>query len=73
MATAGLVIEMIPLLQTALPPSNLSFLIAAFVVTGVVFIAYALFVFRRRRETRNEIDRLLAETKGEENAGQDKS
>ena len=63
-------IEMIPLLQTSLPPSNLSFLIAAFVVTGVVFIAYAFFVFRRRRETRNEIDRLLAETKDNENAGQ---
>lgn len=64
-------IEMIPLLQTALPPSNLSFLIAAFVVTGAALIAYSLFVFRRRRETRSEIDRLLAETEDNESAGQD--
>ena len=52
---------MIPsiLLQTALPPSNLSYLIAAFVVTGVVFIGYIYFIFRRRQETQNEIRRLL--------------
>ena len=62
---------MFPLLQTDLPPSNLSFLIAAFVVTGVAFIAYAFFIFRRRRETRNEIDRLMTESQDKPNAGQD--
>ena len=31
---------MIPLLQTDLPPSNLPYLISAFVVTGVVFLGY---------------------------------
>ena len=50
---------MIPLLQTALPPSNLAYLIAAFAVTGVVFVGYVYFIFRRRQETRAEIDRLL--------------
>ena len=50
---------MLPLLQTALPPSNLSYLIAAFVVTGVVFLGYIFFIFRRRQETQNEISRLL--------------
>ena len=54
---------MILLLQTAMPPSNLSFLIAAFVVTGLAFIGYVFFVFRRRQEARAEIERLArAET-----------
>ncbi len=51
---------MIPILQTDLPPSNLSFLIAAFVVTSVVFLGYVFFIFRRRQETNQEINRLLA-------------
>ena len=62
---------MIPLLQTALPPSNLSFLIAAFAVTGVAFLAYVFFVFRRRKDTRGEIDRLLASTRKDESTGRD--
>ena len=51
---------MLQLLQTGLPPSNLPYLIAAFVVTGVVFIGYIYFIFRRRHETYGEIDRLLS-------------
>ena len=62
---------MIQLLQTALPPSNLSYLIAAFVVTGVVFLAYVFFVFRRRQETRNEINRLPSASNETESAGRD--
>ena len=58
---------MILLLQTALPPSNLSFLIAAFVVTGVVFLGYMFFIFRRRKDTRSEIDRLQASSEMNEN------
>ena len=61
---------MIPLLQATLPPSNLSFLISAFVVTGLVFVAYALFVFRRRQETRAEIRRLQSQSEAKENAGE---
>ena len=61
---------MIPLLQATLPPSNLSFLISAFVVTGLVFVAYALFVFRRRQETRAEINRLKSQSEAKENAGE---
>ena len=49
---------MIHLLQTAMPPSNLSFLIAAFVVTGLVFVAYVFFIFRRRQEARAQIEQL---------------
>ena len=65
---------MIPLLQSGLPPSNLSFLIAAFMVTGVVFLCYVFFVFRRRQETRAEIRRLLASSEnGNESAGQENS
>ena len=60
---------MIPLLQATLPPSNLPFLISAFVVTGLVFVAYALFVFRRRQETRAEIRRLQRQSETNENAG----
>ena len=62
---------MIPLLQTDLPPSNLSYLIAAFVVTGMVFLGYVFFVFRRRKETRAEINRLQAATGQKESAGVD--
>ena len=49
---------MLQLLQTAMPPSNLSYLIAAFAITGVAFIGYVYFIFRRRQETQAEIDRL---------------
>ncbi len=52
---------MLPLLQTGLPPSNLSYLIAAFAVTGVVLLGYVCFIFRRKQETRNEISRLCIE------------
>ena len=62
---------MIPFLQTALPPSNLSFLIAAFVVTGVSFLGYVFFIFRRRQETHSEINRLLGTSRMNESAGTD--
>ena len=62
---------MIPLLQTAMPPSNLAYLIAAFAVTGVVFIGYVYFIFRRRQETRAEIDRLLDLSEANESAGRE--
>ena len=62
---------MLPLLQTALPPSNLSYLIAAFVVTGAVFLGYIFFVFRRRQETQREINRLLSTTEEDDGAGQE--
>ena len=57
---------MLPLLQTDLPPSNLLYLISAFVVTGVVFLGYIYFIFRRRQETNNEITRLLATSEQDE-------
>ncbi len=60
---------MIQLLQMGLPPSNLSYLIAAFVVTGVVFLGYVFFTFRRRQEARNEINRLLSASQENESAG----
>ncbi len=50
---------MLPLLQTDLPPSNLPYLVSAFVVTGVVFLGYIYFIFKRRQETRNQIGLLL--------------
>lgn len=62
---------MIPLLQTAMPPSNLAYLIAAFAVTGVVFVGYVFFIFRRRQETRAEIDRLLNLSEPNESAGRE--
>ena len=62
---------MIPLLQTQLPPSNLPYLIAIFVITGLVFIGYIAFIFRRRQEARAEIGRLRRVGEADENAGQD--
>ena len=62
---------MIPLLQTGLPPSNLSFLIAAFVVTGVAFLGYLFYILRRRQDARTEIDRLRAASEKNESAGRD--
>jgi CcmD family protein len=59
------------LLQTAAPPSNLSFLLAAFLVTGVVFLGYIFFIFRRRQETENEIVRLISAAEKEEGAGKE--
>ena len=46
------------LLQTALPPSNLPYLFAAFAVTWLVFFGYMFFIGRRQQEIRTEIDRL---------------
>lgn len=62
---------MIPLLQTELPPSNLPYLISAFVVTGVVFLGYICFIFRRRQETQSEIARLLSAMEEDESAGRE--
>ena len=63
---------MIQLLQTGIPPSNLAYLIAAFAITGVVFIGYVYFIFRRRQETQAEIQRLssLAEEEVHHDSGQ---
>ena len=57
---------MLTLLQAELPPSNLPYLVSAFVVTGVVFLGYIYFIFRRRQETNSEIARLLAAAEEEE-------
>ncbi len=57
---------MIPLLQSGLPPSNLPFLIAAFVITGLAFIAYVFFIFRRRQEAQAEIERLTRTSAAED-------
>ncbi len=46
------------LLQAGLPPANVPFIVAAFVVTGVALLAYGLYVFRRRREAEREVLRL---------------
>ncbi len=62
---------MIPLLQTDLPPSNLSYLLAAFIVTGVVFLGYIFFIFRRRQEMQSEIGRLLSAAEEKESAGRE--
>ena len=62
---------MIPLLQSGLPPSNLSFLIAAFVITGLAFIAYVFFIFRRRQEAQSQIDHLLGAKEEIESAGRE--
>ena len=62
---------MFQLLQAGMPPSNLPYLIAAFVVTGLVFIGYVYFIFRRRQETHTEIDRLLRASQESESAGRD--
>ena len=58
-------------MQTGLPPSNLSFLIAAFVVTGVAFLGYLFYIFRRRQDARSEIARLRAVSEKNESAGRD--
>ena len=62
---------MFQLLQTAMPPSNLPYLIAAFAVTAVVFVGYVYYIFRRRQETQAEIDRLLTLSEANESAGQE--
>ena len=62
---------MIQLLQAGMPPSNLPYLIAAFAVTGVVFIGYVYFIFRRRQETQAEISRLVSLSEANESAGQE--
>ena len=62
---------MFQLLQTAMPPSNLEFLIAAFAVTGVVFVGYVYYIFRRRQETQAEIDRLLTLSEANKSARQE--
>ena len=64
---------MIQLLQTAMLPSNLAYLIAAFAVTAVVFVGYIYYIFRRRQETQAEIDRLLSLSEANESAGQEVS
>ena len=37
------------------PPSNLTFLFAAFAVTWLIFFIYAFFVSRRRQELEREV------------------
>ena len=62
---------MFQLLQAGMPPSNLSYLIAAFLVTGLVFLGYVYFIFRRRHETQTEINRLLSIPEESESAGRE--
>ena len=59
---------MIQLLQSGMPPSNLPYLIAAFAITGLVFLGYVFYIFRRRQETRTEIRRLQAASEEREGA-----
>ena len=61
----------IALLQATLPPANLPFLFAAFVVTWIAFFAYAFFVSRRQQELRKEIAELRGtlDQQGLEDAG----
>ena len=60
---------MLALLQAGVPVSNLPFIVAAFVITGAAFLAYGLFLFRRKRDLRREIreleDAALADRTGE--------
>ena len=42
------------LLQTQ-PPTNLTFLFAAFAVTWLIFFAYAFYISRRRQELEREL------------------
>ena len=49
------------LLQASNPPSNLSFLLAAFIITGVTFLGYGLFILRRKQESLKEIERLRSD------------
>jgi CcmD family protein len=46
---------MLALLQAGMPPTNLPFIIAAFLLTGLAFLSYGFFLFRRRQEIRREI------------------
>ena len=59
------------LLQAGMPPSNLPYLIAAFVVTGLVFFGYVYFIFRRKQETHIEIDRLLRSSEESDSTGRE--
>jgi CcmD family protein len=49
-----------------LPPTNLSFLAAAFAVTWIVFFVYAFFVSRRRQELQQEVRDLQREAQQED-------
>ncbi len=46
------------MLQAGVPPANVPFIVAAFVVTGVALLAYGLYIFRRRRESEKEVLRV---------------
>ena len=46
---------MLALLQAVMHPTNLPFIIAAFLLTGLTFLSYGFFLFRRRQEIRREI------------------
>ena len=48
---------LVTLLQVA-PPSNLTYLFAAFAVSWVIFFAYAFFVSRKQQEMEREIRQL---------------
>ncbi len=60
---------MLVLLQAGMPLSNLPFIVAAFAVTGIGFLAYGIFLFRRRQDLRREIreleDAAVADRAGE--------
>jgi CcmD family protein len=48
---------LVTLLQVA-PPSNLTYLFAAFAVSWLIFFAYAFFVSRKQQEMEREISQL---------------
>ena len=62
---------MIQLLQTGMPPSNLSFLIATYIVAGLAFLGYAYYIFRRRQDARSEIRRLTNVSRENESVGRE--
>ena len=59
-------VGLLVLLQAGVPPANVPFIVAAFVVTGVTLIGYGFYVFQRRREAEREVLRLEGEERQED-------
>jgi CcmD family protein len=59
---------LVTLLQAA-PPSNLTYLFAAFAVSWVIFFAYAFFVSRKQQEMEREIRQLRRSLQDREGPG----
>ncbi len=58
---------MIPtiLLQADQPPANFGYLVAAFIVAWLFFLAYGLYILRRAKESQAELARLSRAARGE--------